>query len=780
MKKNIKQRILIIIGVITASLFCTFPAEKHINLGLDLKGGMHLVLKVDTEKLDNDAKSDAVARAIEILRNRIDSIGTGETVLQQQGKDEILVQLPGITDRDKAIAMIGTTAQLEFRLVNDNPTQLKDALAGNIPEGYVLKEVEKPGDDPEPILVENTVALSGELVENAFVDYDSQGFGQPHISLKFKTVGAKKFGKLTSDNVNKRLAILLDGKALSAPNITEPILGGNAKISGQFSYEEASIISLALRSGALPAPMHIEEERTIGPLLGRDSINSGINATIIGCILVFLFMLIYYLQAGVISNIALAINLMLIFGIMGFLNLTLPSQQLTLTLPGIAGIILTLGMAVDANVLINERIREELGNGKPLAAAINNGFDRALKAIIDSNTTTLIAAFMLFYFGSGPIKGFAVTLTIGLVASLFTALFVTRTLFLALLDMGMLKSLPMLSLFHKTNINFVNKRFVCFAMSAGLVIMSVVTFIQKGNSAYGIDFAGGEIQVYNFQNPVKAEEVREALKLVGLDDAIIQITKAVKTDAISDNLKKIGLQDTFGKAADKTMGSENVLIRTSQNELQKQESQAEEGGPKKEDLSTKVTNVFKKSFPDNSFELLQIEKVGPVVGKKLQTAAILAIIFALGGILVFVGFRFKHFDFATAGVIALLHDVIVSAGILLMMGRQIDLLVVTALLTIAGYSINDTIIIYDRVRENWSQIRKSSLKDVLNLSINQTLGRTILTTVTTLLVVITLYLKGGEVLNTFALCLLIGFIAGTYSTVFIATPLVLAWEKKEN
>ncbi len=763
MKKNIKTRILIIIGVIGASLLCTFPVKKHINLGLDLKGGMHLVLKVDTEKLDENAKSDAVLRAIEILRNRIDSIGTAEPIIQRQGKDEILVQLPGITNRDKAIAMIGTTAQLEFRLVDDNPTDLKNALAGNIPDGYELKYIEK--EDNQPILVEKKVSLNGELVENAYVDYDSTGFGQPHISLKFKMAGAKQFGKLTSDNVNKKLAILLDGKVLSAPNINEPILGGNAQITGQFSYEEASLISLALRSGALPAPMHIEEERTIGPLLGLDSINSGINATIIGCILVFLFMLIYYLKAGIISNIALAINLLLIFGIMGFLNLTLPAQQLTLTLPGIAGIILTLGMAVDANVLINERIREEILNGRPMSAAVNNGFDRALKAIIDSNTTTLIAAFMLFYFGSGPIKGFAVTLSIGLISSLFTALFVTRTLFLALLDMQMLKTLPMLSFFHQTKINFVSKRYFCFALSGALVILSIFTFINKKNSAYGIDFAGGQIQVYNFQKPIKSDKIRTALKEFGLDDAIIQVTQAIKSDALSDNLKKMGLQDTFMKQSHEKLGAENVLIRTLEIS---------------EDVSLKVKKAFTKSFPDNPFELLRIEKVGPVVGKSLRRAAILAIIFALGGILIFVGFRFKHFDFATAGVIALLHDVIITTGIILMMGRQIDLLVVTALLTIAGYSINDTIIIYDRVRENWSQIRKSSLKDILNLSINQTLGRTVLTTVTTLLVVLTLFLKGGDVLNTFALCLLIGFIAGTYSTVFIATPLVLAWEKKNT
>ena len=459
MSKSIRNRVFVILGVILASLFFTFPVEKHINLGLDLEGGMHLILKVDTEELSSNEKKDAVERAIEILRNRIDKIGASEPVIQRQGENQILVQLPGITDRNAAMKMIGTVAQLEFRLVNSDPKDLEDALKGNVPEGYILKYISD--NDNEPVLLEDKVALDGETVADALVDFDSQAFGQPYIKLKLNAVGTKTFAKITKENVGERLAIIMDNTVLSAPNIKTAILQGDAQISGQFSYDEASSLALALRSGALPAPMHIEEERTIGPLLGKDSIAAGINATIIGGILVFAFMFIYYLQAGIISNIALAINLLLIFGIMGFLNAMLPDSQLTLTLPGIAGIILTLGMAVDANVLINERIREEIQNGRPLQASVNNGFNKALKAIVDSNSTTLIAAFMLFQFGSGPIKGFAVTLSIGLVSSLFTALFVTRTIFNALIDLRILKDkLPMMSFFSNTNIDFVSKRFL--------------------------------------------------------------------------------------------------------------------------------------------------------------------------------------------------------------------------------------------------------------------------------------------------------------------------------
>lgn len=732
MGKTLRNRILLIVGIIIAAVYFSYPVEKHINMGLDLKGGMHLVLQVETDKLDENAKRDAVLRAIEILRNRIDNIGVGETVIQRQGENEILVQLPGVTDRDTALAMVGRVAQLEFRVVNDDPTQLRAALEGNVPQGYILKNIEK--EDNEPVLLEDKIALSGETVNDARVDFDSTGFNQPYISLSFNSQGGRQFGIITRENVGRRLAIIMDGEILSAPNINEPILGGQAQITGRFTLEEASILALALRSGALPAPMHVEEERSIGPLLGQDSINSGISAAIMGIILVFLFMAFYYGIAGVIADIALMINLQMILGVMGFLNVMLPESQLTLTLPGIAGIILTLGMAVDANVLINERIREEIEGGRPLQTAINNGFSKALHAIIDSNITTLIAAFMLFQFGSGPIKGFAVTLTIGLISSLFTAIFVTQTIFNLFLKQGWIKKLKMLRLFAKTNINFLSNNIFFFILSGTLILITLVTWIQKKDTIYGIDFAGGQIQEYRFNQNISAESLRLALKSGGVDEAIIQ---------------------QFDEAPNQ------VIIRTT------------------EDTYDKVQATFKANLPDNNFEILRIEKVGPVVGKALRKAALMAIIFSLAGILVYVGFRFKHFDFATAAVIALLHDVLLALGGLILLGRQIDLLVVTALLTIAGYSMNDTIVIYDRVRENSQRMKKSNLAEIINLSLNQTLSRTFLTTGLTLLVVLSMYFKGGDVLNTFALCLLFGLLAGTYSTIYIVSPLYLAWQKKQ-
>lgn len=739
MSKELRNRLLIILAVIMGSVYCAFPLEKRINLGLDLKGGMHLILQVETEKLDENAKSDAVVRAIEILRNRIDSLGVSEPVIQRQGEEQIIVQLPGITDRDKALQIIGKVAQLTFHLVSDSPEKVKEAIAGQAVEGYVLKYTKEKN---EPLLITAEPVLKGEAIADARVDFDTQGFGLPKISLTFNDKGGKEFGDITTNHVNERLAIVLDNEVLSAPNINEPILSHTAEITGQFTVEEASLLALALRSGSLPAPMHTAEERTIGPLLGKDSIKAGIEASLLGGALVLGFMLIYYLTAGLVADIALILNFLLIVGSLGFLKLMLPDSQVTLTLPGIAGIILTLGMAVDANVLINERIREELANGRPLRAAINAGFTRAFSAIFDSNVTTLIAAFMLFQFGSGPIKGFAVTLSIGLIASMFTALYVTKTAFLLLVELNLIKSLPMLQFFKQTKIDFIAKRYFCYALSLLIIGYGLFNFFKKGNGAFGIDFVGGQIQEYRFAKPIHVEEFREALKIAGVEDAVIQesTSKAEQSDQIS----------------------ESVIIRTSA------------------DTSEKVTEVLKTKYADNNHELLRIEKVGPIVGKALRQRAIMAIIFALAGILVYVGFRFKHFDFAAAGVIALLHDVIVTLVGLVLLGRQIDLLVVTALLTIAGYSINDTIVIYDRVRENMGRGQKMGLAQLINLSVNQMLGRTFLTSFITFLVVMALYLKGGEVLNTFALALIIGFISGVYSTIYIASPLVLLWQKKSK
>jgi SecD/SecF fusion protein len=732
MERKLLYKIILILAVLAGCVYFTFPLDKKINLGLDLKGGMHLVLRVDTSKLPEKSREDAVDRALEVIRNRIDAFGVREPSIQKQGTEEIVVQLPGIADRGRAIELIGKTALLEFKVVATDMDKLKQAMEGNVPEGFEFKYAQ---EDNEPLLLEKEAVLTGDAISNAEVRFNQSQFNEPLVSLEFNAAGAKKFANITANNVGKRLAIVLDGKVQSAPRIKEAIPSGQAVIQGRFTVEQAQDLSIVLKIGALPAPMYIEEERTVGPLLGQDSINKGVKASVVGGILVLLFMVGYYLLAGVVANIALVFNLLIILGGLGLLPMLFPGVSATLTLPGIAGIVLSLGMAVDANVLINERIREELGSGKSLRTAINNGYAKAFSAIFDSNLTTLIAAFLLFQFGTGPIRGFAVTLSIGLIASMFTAIVVTRVIFEILLNLGWIKGLPMFRLIKETKFDYIGKRYIFYTISLIVIVTGLLFFFKKGERAYGIDFAGGQLQEYSFKNPVAVDEVRRILKDLGLSDASIQQFK--------DNAKVI-------------------LIKTST------------------DKSDVITDKLKQKFPDEDIQILRIEKVGPVAGKQLKGKATGALLWSLVGILVYVAFRFKHINFAVAGVIALFHDVLVALGFLAITGRQIDLLSVTAFLTIAGYSINDTIVIYDRVRENSRLARKMSLYELINLSVNQTLGRTILTSGVTLLVVFSIFLYGGEVLSNFAFTLLVGFISGVYSTVYIASPLVLAWQTRKS
>jgi len=728
MQKKIYYRLVFIVLLVAFFSFFTFPLQKRIGLGLDLKGGMHLVLRVDTSKLSPEAKKGAIERALEVVRNRIDEFGVRETAIQLQGDEEIVLQLPGFTDRERALDIIKKTGFLEFKMVEEDSAKLIEALKGNVPAGYELKYLED-----KPLLLSTTALLSGDAINDARVDFSQQQFGMPYVGINFTKIGAEKFAQLTRENVGKRLAIVLDGKVKSAPVIQEEIPSGNAQISGRFTQKEADDLAIILRVGSLPAPLYVEEERTVGPMLGQDSINAGFKASLIGCALVFLFMIFYYLLSGLIADFAFVLNVLFILGTLGFLNIAMPEFVATLTLPGIAGIVLTIGMAVDANVLISERMREELALGRSLKTAIANGYEKAFSAIFDSNFTTLIAAVLLFWFGTGPIKGFAVTLTIGLIASMFTAIVVTRNIFdLLSMNKGFQK-LPMINVFKKTHIDFYKYRRIFYTISILVIGIGLASYFKNTKSVYGVDFAGGQLQEYVFDKDIAVDNMRLKLKEANLTDISIQQLK--------DNPKQI-------------------IIRTSQ------------------DTAKLIQDAFKKDYPENNFKVLRIEKVGPIVGAQLKTKALAAMIFALIGILAYVGFRFKHFAFGIAGVLALLHDVLVAFGFLVMTGRQIDLLIITALLTIAGYSINDTIVIYDRAREIARAKPKATVKEVMNLAVNETLSRTIITSLVTMLVVVSLFFFGGEILNNFAFCLFVGFISGVYSTVYIVSPLVISWQKK--
>lgn len=731
MYKYLKLKAVLIILLVAFALWKTYPPfdqfdsegnltkEGKLNLGLDLQGGMYLVLEVDTSELAEDAKKDARSRAIEILRNRLDPQGVKEYPIYPQGRDRIVIQLPGETDRERVLNRIKKVAHLEFKLVSDEVEKLKAALEGAAPPGYELHTLEE-----KPLLLEKKAVLTGDAIVDARVEFSQRTFGEPYVSLTFNNKGARLFSQITGQNVDRRLAILLDGVIESAPVIRERIPSGRAQITGRFSVEEANDLAIILRAGALPAPVNIIEERTVGPTLGRDSIQKGIKAVIIGGIVVLSFMLIYYLIAGIIANAALCMNLILILGVLSYF-------KATLTLPGIAGLVLTVGMAVDANVLIFERIKEEIKSGKTLHSGIVSGYNKAFLTILDANVTTLITALILFQFGTGPVRGFATTLSIGILASMFTAIIVTRVVFDLLTQNKVISKLRMLHLIKQTKINFIGMRKMAYIFSVVIILIGLVAFARRGEKNFGIDFTGGTIQQFNFANPVSMENLRSSLGRVGLADASIQ----------------------------RFSGNREIIVRTFA------------------DTSETVAKEFRKDFADNPFRVTRVEKVGPAIGKDLREKAILAFFYAMIGICIYISLRFQ-FKFAIVAIIALLHDVLISVSALALTGREISIPVIAALLTVVGYSINDTIVIFDRIREDLKIMRKSSFKDILNISINQTLSRTVLTSMTTLFVVLSLFLFGGGVINDFSFVLLVGVIVGTYSSIFVASAVLADWSHR--
>jgi len=423
--KTLNYKLLFVLAIIGVCVWQIYPPTKKIKRGLDLLGGMQLMLQVEKSGLKKETTKDITDRALEVIRNRIDALGVAEPLIQKAGEDRILIQLPGVKDPERAIEIIGRTALLEFKLVNDDQGLLDKALSGEVPDGYEVAYLVKKDErgisrEGSPLLLEKKVELTGSGLKDAYVGIDNNGL--PEVRLEFNRKGAGRFAKITGANIEKRLAIVLDGKVFSAPVIRDRIPGGKAQISGRFTMQEAKDLAIVLRAGALPAKLSIIQKRIVGPSLGRESIKKGTTSAILGAILVVFFMVIYYAASGMIANFALFINILIILAVLAFF-------KATLTLPGIAGIALTIGMAVDANVLIFERIREELKIRKMIRSSIDAGYEKALVTIVDSNLTTVIAGFVLFLFGTGPIKGFGLTLTIGILANIFTAVFVTKLIF---------------------------------------------------------------------------------------------------------------------------------------------------------------------------------------------------------------------------------------------------------------------------------------------------------------------------------------------------------------
>jgi len=705
------------------------PPEKKIRLGLDLQGGTSFLLRLVGEG-GQEITPATLEQAIEVIRKRVDQFGVSEPVIAAQGRDRILVQIPGLDTQQLAQTkdQLQRVAKLEFSLVHPQSESVLaqvDAGEAVLPPGYILKEYSDVIEGKEKtirLLVKQRPDLTGDRVTSAHPFYDNQGYG---VAMKLDGDGAKMFGDLTTAHVGDRLAIMLDGDVQSAPNIRQPIYGGEAVITGRFTDKEARNLASVLEN-PLRTPVQIEETRSVSASLGADSIRSGIGAGLLGLALTLVFVLFYYRLAGLVACLALAVNLVMLFGAMCMFNFVL-------TLPGIAGIILTIGMAIDANVLIYERLREEMAAGKSLATAVNSAYDKAFSAIFDANLTTLITSAILFWQATGPVKGFAITLTLGIIASMFSALLFTRTCFGYMLENFGMKKLRMLNWIPAHKINFIGKRHVALALSGILILGSIGFFAWRGEKNFGVDFTGGDLVVLASKEQVPLPDLRRSAESAGVGETTLQTS-------IDEGRELVTVQSRFGTA-------EAVVAK------------------------------LRQDFPSAQWVTEQTDTVGPRIGRELAGRSLFALALGLLGILVYVTVRFE-FSFALGAIVALLHDVIITVGVFSILGREISLVMVGAVLTIAGYSINDTIVVFDRVREGLMSGRRGSVAQIMNECINETLGRTILTGGTTLLATAALFFLGGPVLSDFALAILIGILVGTYSSIYVAAPIVLWWAKR--
>lgn len=651
-------------------------------------------------------------------------------------------------------ARVGFAAVKDTARVNALIKQVRTIFPSNLKLFWAINPVEKGSDVHELVAIkvssrDGLPALGGDVIVDASQDYSPTG--QVEVSMAMNSEGAQAWKRLTGENIGKQIAIVLDNYVYSFPVVNAEISGGRSSISGGgMTVEEAQDIANILKAGKLPAPARIVQEEVVGPSLGKDSINAGMLSFVIAFILVLIYMVLYYNRAGWIADIALMTNILFIFGV-------LASLGAVLTLPGIAGIVLTLGMAVDANVIIYERIKEELRLGKGVRLAITDGYKNAYSAIIDGNVTTLLTAIVLYIFGSGPIQGFATTLIIGLLTSLFTSIFISRLIFTKLLDQNKtikFSSAKTENFLSNTNFDFIGKRKIAYIFSGVLIVVGLGSLITKGLS-YGVDFSGGRSYIIRFDDNVNTNDIRKVLtasfgsapevKTFG-PDRQVKVTTRFMIDEEGDNVDEIiqgKLFDALKPFYKKTINYQQFTSTEGENAL---------------------------------IGILSIQKVGPTVVDEIVRGAILAIFFALLIILGYITLRFRKWQYGVGGVISLTHDALVTLGLfslfdgILPFSMEIDQAFIAAILTIIGYSINDTVIIFDRIRENMGLHKKASLKDNMNHAMNSTLGRTMNTAGTTLIVLLAIFILGGEIIRGFTFALLIGIAIGTYSSVFNAAP----------
>ncbi len=730
--------------------------------GIDLAGGASFTLQVQP-KVDEDGgetievTSAAIQQAVKTLQGRLNPDGTKDMLIQPQGEDMIIIEMPGVSEEEAAWVreIIQKQSVLELRAVHPNNDRLAPKVAAKetaVP-GYRLYNHTYTNDRTgkpvtEQLLLEKRNKIEGKHVKEAYPEQASTGV--VHVTLS--NSGGKLMRGLTApmDKGSDRLAIVLDGVINSAP-VVQATLSKNFIIEGIGDAEECRNLSATLMN-PLENPLKILKESTVTARLGAATVNQGIYAGIFGLALTLVFLIIYYRIAGFIALIGLTINVLILFGAMAMF-------EFTFTLPGIAGIILTIGVAVDANVLIYERLREELQEGKSVGAAIQAAYEKAFTAIFDANITTLITAIILFWRASGTVKGFAITLTIGILASMFAALVVTRVVFWWTArgpDRGVRK-LTFLNMVPKRTINFMAMRKAAFAISLAALVGSLLMVGTKRENALGIDFAGGAlIQFQTQQERVPESDASAALKGLDLKKVPIIQNETLPAPDRSEILS-IRCADEDAMGIHDTLRKEIPALRLKKDPV--------DGNPASDAGAPDAPWKYNSSR----------DTVEASLGADFLVNSLIALGIGLVGILLYITIRFE-FSFAVGAFAALFHDIIICIGIVILAGQELSLIHVGAFLTIAGYSINDTIVVFDRIRETL-RTKRGEVEGVMNLAINATLSRTILTSLTTFMAVLVLFIFGGAALKAFSFAIMIGVVVGTYSSIFVASPIVLIWSR---
>jgi len=713
---------LALIALIVASILFLWkpwnPSEPSLKLGLDLQGGLRVTLVSDTP---NPSPED-LATARNIVENRVNQFGVSEALVATAGNDKVVVELPGLTsaDQERALDLIGQQAVLEFRIVKSEFNALPT-------EALTL-------DDLDP------VAFTGEIVQTASAQFQ-QSPGTPSgpvVTFEIRPGDAQAFGNFTASNVGRRMAIVLDDRIITAPTLQSRI-SDSGQITGVGTLDEATDIAVVLRSGSLPISLKVDEVRSIGPTLGRDSINKGATAAIVGSILVILAVLMYYgpLFGGVLSF-GVILAMLFIFGVLAALGAAL-------TLPGLAGLVLTIGAAVDGNVISFERIREELREGRGLKSAMKRGFSNSLSAIIDANITTLLAALALYQYTTGPVRGFAITLAVGVVASVFVNIVVVPYVLGLLTDKN--QRTYMWSGWEVRGLRLV-ERARPFVFTTGALAVAAIIYVSITGLSLSTDFTGGSNAILDVPTSVTTSQVRAAIDDLGIPGVTGEGATVVESSEGGTALTRqvsvrVGLGDSAQEATDEFASDLAAAV----------------GG-------TKLSSDF----------------VGPSVGADLRRGAILAVVVALLLVLVYLAFRFwPNWVVALAVVLASAHDVAITLGVQALLGIEFSIPVLAALLFVIGYSLNDSIIIADRIRENVRVIRDKPYRELVNLAVNQTLTRTVATSGTTLLPVLALLVFGGSVLRGFSVTLLVGIVIGTFSSIFLLAPTIVwvrEWQQK--